>query len=884
MPDTHLIADASIFAENIINTVRESLLVLGKDLRVVSANDAFYRTFRVSKEETIGRRIYELGNSQWDIPRLRELLEKIVPENNQFNDFEVKHSFPSIGHKTMFLNARKIKQDGERRELILLAIEDVTEREKQKEQLEQAYLIIKTTPDIMLRFGRDERLLFANRAAEELFSKPQKEIIGKTLEELFASPDILVTLHNAFRSVTMTKKNATVEIRYREKTLQVLLAPERGEQGNVLSFMSAGRDIERLKQIEDALTEAVEMARKNTRDAEEGKRILTAIAEDADEKKRILTAMMDNLPEGLLITDGKGIVLLMSAYMSQLTGLMQKDVLGRQVEIVEDRLTRSAAGAFVPEELPVQRALRRGEKTQGEDRTVLLPDGKTTNIAINAAPIKNDHGRVIGALAAWRDISEKKRAEDILRRNEYELRTLVDSYPDIIVRLDRNMRYLYANPTYERITGMSKEQIAGKTNEDLGMPRDQAAHWREHVQSVTASGREGSMEFEFYGIFGKRFFWGKIVPEFAKSGVVETVLIIARDITERKKAEEQVRYISFHDEVTTLFNRAYFEEELKRLDTDRMLPLGIIMGDVNHLKLTNDVFGHMEGDRLLKRIAEILRKSCRNEDIIARWGGDEFAVILPKTNEATAYAVLERVKLSCRESRGTAIQPSLALGTAIKDARGQNIYHVVRKAEELMYDNKLAERRQNEDLALSALLRRARENSYDAEGHTGRLEKLIGDFMQGQELHERHYDSLLLFVRLHDIGKATIPPEILQKQGRLSPEEWNIVKRYPEASYRVASTFSDTTRIADEVFSIREQWNGGGYPRGIREKEIPYFSRLLAVIDAYDAMTHPRPYARALSREEAIAELRRNAGRQFDPGLTERFIASISQQPVAAGR
>jgi diguanylate cyclase (GGDEF)-like protein/PAS domain S-box-containing protein len=742
------INDARIYAESIVNTIRESLVVLDEELHVVSANASFYNTFKISEAETVGRRMYELGNGQWDIPRLRELLEKIIPKSSQFRDFEVEHNFPSIGHKAMLLNAQKIKQEGAGRGLILLAIEDITER----------------------------------------------------------------------------------------------------------------------RELEKAVFKAEQVARHRVEDAEEGKRILAAI--------------MDNLPEGLVIVDGEGKIRLISTYMSQMTGLTQKDALGTPVEIFEDRLGQTATAPPTSGEYPIKRALHRGGKTHGEDRTIHSPNGEKLNIAINAAPIKNATGEIVGALAAWQDISERKRAEDILRRNEYELRTLVESSPDIIARLDRNMRYVFVNPTYEHIAGRSKEQFAGKTNEDLGMPRDQVAYWEEQVQSVFESGHEGSMEFEFSSIFGKRLFWGKIVPEFVKSGFVESVMIIARDITERKIAEEQIRYISFHDKVTALFNRAYFEEELKRLDTDRMLPLGIIMGDVNHLKLTNDTFGHREGDRLLKKIAELLRDSCRNEDIIARWGGDEFAVILPKTSETTAQAILERIKSACRQSEGTAIRPSLALGVAIKSVPDQNIYRIVRQAEELMYANKLGERRQNEELALSALLERVRENSYDRGRHTERLEKLADDFRQAVGLSDRQYDSLKLLVRFHDIGKATIPPEILMKPDLLSPEEWDIVKKYPEASYRASNTFSDTTHIADEVYSMREHWNGGGYPRRIREKEIPYLSRLLAIVDAYDVMTHERPYAKALTTAKAIEELQRNAGKQFDPELVEKFVKTMSIEAV----
>ena len=132
------IAEAKAFAESIVDTVREPLVVLDADLRVQSANRSFYQTFQVTPEETTGRLIYELGNGQWDIPALRELLEKILPQNTAFNDFEVEHEFPAIGRKTMLLNARRVHREGDRTELILLAIEDITERKQAEEARREA--------------------------------------------------------------------------------------------------------------------------------------------------------------------------------------------------------------------------------------------------------------------------------------------------------------------------------------------------------------------------------------------------------------------------------------------------------------------------------------------------------------------------------------------------------------------------------------------------------------------------------------------------------------------------------------------------------------------------------------------------------------------------
>jgi diguanylate cyclase (GGDEF)-like protein len=376
-------------------------------------------------------------------------------------------------------------------------------------------------------------------------------------------------------------------------------------------------------------------------------------------------------------------------------------------------------------------------------------------------------------------------------------------------------------------------------------------------------------------LFGQRYFYARLIPEYEKSGLVNTVLVIARDITERRRAEERIRYISFHDEVTGLFNRAFFEEEIHRVDTERDLPVSIIMGDVNNLKLTNDVFGHEEGDALLKAIASCIRQACRQNDIVARWGGDEFAVILPKTDMATAEEIAARICGMARESGRTVLRPSIALGAAAKDAHDQNIYQVIRQAEERMYDDKLARSKENERMVIAALLRQVQERMHDYAAHSDRCRRLGEEFGAALGISEEQLQDLRRLAELHDIGIAAVPPEILGKPRRLTAEEWNVMKKHAEAGFRVVKTYADTAKISDEVYSHNEYWDGSGYPRGLKGKDIPYLARVFLVIDVYDVITHPRPYARTFTPEEAAIELCRGAGRQFDPELVELFLTRV---------
>jgi len=353
---------------------------------------------------------------------------------------------------------------------------------------------------------------------------------------------------------------------------------------------------------------------------------------------------------------------------------------------------------------------------------------------------------------------------------------------------------------------------------------------------------------------------------------------LGREVEERKKAEERIRYSSFHDEMTGLYNRAYFEEQMRRVDNDRELPISIIAGDVNNLKLTNDAFGHAEGDRLLKRIADILRIACRKSDIIARWAGDEFVVILPKTNLAAADDVCGRVSEECRKVNDMVLQPSIALGSASKTAREENIYQILRHADDNMYRNKVEKAQENQERIIAALYDAIVSKRPEINGHIKRLKEFIKKAAGAFKLHPEDENRLVLVADLHEMGKISIPEDIWLKRGKLSPQEWLVMQKHSNIAYYIARSFSLYASVIDILMSLNERWGGAGYPKGIKGADIPYLARIFAIIDAYDAMTHERVYARTFTPEETIKELQDNAGKQFDPGLVNIFINKVIPQ------
>jgi len=623
-----------------------------------------------------------------------------------------------------------------------------------------------------------------------------------------------------------------------------------------------------------------------------GDALYASLAVDITERKKTEDALhgakkkykdlVDGITTFIIVIDTRGVVNFANRYALEFFGYRE-----------DEFLQRNFVGTIIPEKdsagkdmgVILAAAIKNPEEYSKIECENMKKNGERVWVQWTNKAIRDQEGNLTEILVAGSDITHLKWSEDLLRRHEIEFRTLVQNSPDIILRFDRNLRHLYVNPAVEQITGIPPDTFIGKTDRELGMPEEREAYWRSVVEMVFRTGYEQRAEFDFPGIYGNRYFLGRVIPEFvSKEGVVESVMVIARDITERKRVEEQVRYISFHDQPTGLFNRNYFEEELRRIDTERELPISLIMGDINNLKLVNDAFGHQEGDMLLLRIADILRASCRATDIIARWGGDEFVVILPRTDEATAAAIAERITHGCSEIKNMTVQPAISLGVAAKMEIRQNLYRVLRQAEEMMYNKKVRESNENQEKVIASLLAKVSEKIPVSVGHVERLQQLISRVGGIMGLSSEQMNELTLLVAVHEVGKVMVPDAILQKTERLTPEEWIIVKRHSESGYHIARSSSRLMHLAETILSNHERWDGKGYPKGLQKDEIPFLSRVIAILDAYDCMTHTRPYGAVYSREKALEEILQNVGTQFDPALAETFVNAIRRaEPAGTG-
>lgn len=348
-----------------------------------------------------------------------------------------------------------------------------------------------------------------------------------------------------------------------------------------------------------------------------------------------------------------------------------------------------------------------------------------------------------------------------------------------------------------------------------------------------------------------------------------------RDISTRKQMEQKMKYLSYHDQLTGLYNRRFFEEELKRLDTEENFPLTIVMADVNGLKLVNDSLGHAVGDELLKKVSEVMINGCKANGIVARLGGDEFVILLPKTCDHETDQIIKHIKSEALKQKIGAVDISISFGYETKKNEEEKIEKILKKAEDYMYKKKLFEGPSMRGKTINAIISTLHEKNKREEQHSHRVSELCKDTGKALGLLDGEIEELKNVGLLHDIGKIAIEENILNKNGKLTDDEWKEIKKHPEIGYRILNTVNDMSEMAEYVLAHHERWDGTGYPKGLKRKEIPLQSRIIAIADSYDAMISKRSYRDALTEDVAIKELKENAGSQFDPELTKIFIEKV---------
>ena len=498
-----------------------------------------------------------------------------------------------------------------------------------------------------------------------------------------------------------------------------------------------------------------------------------------------------------------------------------------------------------------------------------------------SSPVVDENGKVVRIVEHLRDISQRKHIEKSLVRKTEEQAMLLDSIPTQVWYLWDAETYGAVNQAHADFVGLPKEMIEFQRI-DRVLSREEAEVCKGGNLKVYATKSQVQCEEWLRNVHGEQRLLTIIkTPKLNDAGEVEYVVCSGTDITEQRKYESELRYLSFHDQLTGLFNRAYLENELERLSKSRDFPVSIICMDLDGLKLINDTMGHGSGDRQLKNCAQILQNSFRSSDIVARVGGDEFTALLPRTDIESGAKIVHRIQDmldSHNQDLNRQFPLHLSMGLACAEESCKDLTEIYKQADDLMYRDKLNRDVNSRSQIMKTLMAALEERDFITSGHALRLEDLCLQLGHKVHLSPHQLSDLNLLVQVHDLGKVGIPDHILFKTEALTAEEWEIMRQHPEKGYRIAQASTDLAGISDLILKHHERWDGTGYPLGLAGEDIPIECRILAIVDSFDAMTNDRPYRRAMPVEEALTELEKCAGTQFDPQLVEAFLKIMSSE------
>jgi diguanylate cyclase (GGDEF)-like protein len=387
---------------------------------------------------------------------------------------------------------------------------------------------------------------------------------------------------------------------------------------------------------------------------------------------------------------------------------------------------------------------------------------------------------------------------------------------------------------------------------------------------------------------------------------IETMAAIAKQAAvtiENARLHEQAQQQAIADPLTGLYNHRHLyerlEQELARAKRSRR-PVAVLMLDIDSLKLINDTYGHQVGDEALKLLASVLQGSCRAEDIVGRYGGDEFMIILPEADTAEAGHIGERIQanLAARYLEGKAndgcVPVRISMGVACYPNDATVMHKLVDAADSALYRSKQrgggrisTARGRVEELmptdskafsAMQGLVSALVQKEPSMRQHVGNVAKYSVLAAVALGLNKKNQNILRRAGWVHDVGKIAVPDGVLLKPGPLNGDEWKVIRQHVEFSVTILRGIAHLADVVPAVASHHEWFDGSGYPRGLKGRRIPMTARVLSVADAYSAMTNDRPYRLAMSREEAVEELRRGTGTQFDPKVVEAFVQVLEAE------
>jgi diguanylate cyclase (GGDEF)-like protein/PAS domain S-box-containing protein/putative nucleotidyltransferase with HDIG domain len=889
--------------------------------------------------EVVGRSVLEVYG---DTPQITQYLQRALAGEEFTETVEVA----GLAFETHYTPVRD--HDGEISGGIGVAM-DITERERAEEALSaktKEYIdTTNLTGDIIAKLDRRGNWVFLNDAACRFYGKPREELLGTDSRALVHLEDLEATAE-AIRDTRARKELVTgfVNRQVTSKGTRVVEwdgYPLFDEEGQYAGIQITGHDITERKRMEEALRES-------------------------EARYRLLG---ENASDIIWTTDLNLRYTYISPSVTRMRGYSVEEVTSGTLKDSMTPASLEVAQKALAEELALE---KKGQKDLHRSRTLELElnckDGSTIWTEVQVTFLRDPDGQAIGLMGVTRDITERKRMEQALRQSEARYRLLAENASDLIWTMDLGLRYTYMSPAVKHMRGYTVEEIMAQTVNESMTPAsrevaiktlaEELAMERMEDKDIT---RTRKLDLEMYCKDGSTI-WTEMHMKFLRDADGNPIGIqgTTRDISERKRAEEEreglhaeLELRAITDSLTGLYDHAHFYQRLaEEIERSKRYKHGfaLLMMDIDDFKRFNDSRGHKVGDEMLRLVARCIPAGLRRSDLAFRYGGDEFAAILPHADSSKAGAAVDRmngrIARRLKQMDGDAAgRLSLTAGVACFPNDGTTADELVRIADAALYNAKWVARArdimgQREDIQslVSALVSRqggaegsaggaafrpealheqqARIVSSVASsitvalkdagvaqaledpdlqvlatvgaaaeikdryirGHPERMSEQAAALAEEMGLSPERVRDIKVSALLHDIGKVTVSEGILNKPGKLTRREFDSIKDHPIVGATLVSQVKGFERLVPIVRHHHERFDGTGYPDGLAGEDIPPESRILSVLDVFDALTHQRSYRKAQSKEEALAEIERGAGTQFDPVVAKAFLALVRRR------
>lgn len=392
-----------------------------------------------------------------------------------------------------------------------------------------------------------------------------------------------------------------------------------------------------------------------------------------------------------------------------------------------------------------------------------------------------------------------------------------------------------------------------------------------------SNNNEQSMEISSYVNGNQKWYQVTFHNMYDKKQKYLGSLLLMHDDTNRKLGLQQTEYMANHDYLTGLYNRFYYLSKKNSFIRKENYPISFVCWNINGLKMINDIYGNEKGDEAVKNVASVIQTAIDENDLVFRFEGDEIIVLLLNTLEKDAVRAMHMIQESISGIFINDLQVTAEFGvsTIIDDKTTLEKAYI--NAKTIMTQKKMLNHNSLKSSIIESLKKSLKENTYDTEMHAERTGNMAQQLGKRLGLSDGELNKLELLATLHDIGKLSIPDKILNKPTKLTEEEFERIKLHTVKGYEIASITPELTDIADYILHHHEKWDGTGYPSGLKGEEIPLLSRIIALIDSHDVMTHDRVYHKAMTQEEAIEEIKRCSGTQFDPNISKVFVELLEE-------